>query len=70
MSETTRTTATDHVETLVEAIEEGTFYRLRPCPNDPFPAWAAVPSWVPRSGYTRPTRAVLQRVEAGLRRKL
>lgn len=28
--------------------------------------WGLAPDWVPRGGYTRPTRSVLRRVETGL----
>ncbi|MEU9026411.1 hypothetical protein AB0D46_02530 [Streptomyces sp. NPDC048383] len=68
---TVRATACDSARKLDGAIARGEFYRLRPDgERDPFPAWADVPDWVPRKGYTAPTRALLVAVRAGLRRKL
>ncbi|MEU3372355.1 hypothetical protein ACFYM2_29365 [Streptomyces sp. NPDC006711] len=64
----------DDVAELDVAMARGRLHRLRPeCPEGercPFPAWLAVPDWVPRTGYALPTRRVLEAVEAGLRKKL
>lgn len=67
---TARSTPADRASDLITAIAQRDFHRLTPDERDPFPLWADVPDWVPRKGYTRPTRDVLRAVEAGLRRKL
>ncbi|WP_405398473.1 hypothetical protein [Streptomyces microflavus] len=32
--------------------------------------WRLAPEWLPRTGYAKPSRAVLKDVEAGLKRRL
>lgn len=67
---TVRATQTDGATELRGAIAQGEFHRLRPeDERDPFPAWADVPSWVPRKGYALPNRALLLAVRARLRAK-
>lgn len=61
--------AADDVTELGSAVNRREFHRLKPArERDPFPAWADVPTWVPRKGYAWPTRDVLRAVESGLRR--
>ncbi|MFE5556236.1 hypothetical protein [Streptomyces sp. NPDC056544] len=60
--------AADDVAELGSAVDHRDFHRLRPeRERDPFPLWADVPDWVPRTGYALPTRDILRAVESGLK---